>query len=145
MPHYHIAFYLPHLPGEMVVAEALDFPGAMTQGFDLAAARLMIASALEAIAPRPRNSLELAHIDMIPKGWPPALRPTTTRGCPAAHVGVGDVPPAVGIGFAPPAGTAVASLPEPLLPSSVTAGGVPAFVQCGHDRRKINRLCQQPR
>jgi len=31
----------------MVVAEALDFPGAVTQGFDLADARLMIASALE--------------------------------------------------------------------------------------------------
>jgi hypothetical protein len=31
----------------MVVAEALDFPGAATQGFDLADARLMIASALK--------------------------------------------------------------------------------------------------
>ena len=31
----------------MVVAEALDFPVAVTQGFDLADARLMIASALE--------------------------------------------------------------------------------------------------
>jgi len=31
----------------MVVAEALDFPGAVTQGFDLPDARLMIASALE--------------------------------------------------------------------------------------------------
>ena len=34
----------------MVVAEALDFPGAVTQGFDLADARLMIASALEDLA-----------------------------------------------------------------------------------------------
>lgn len=34
----------------MVVAEALDFPGAMTQGFDLADARVMIASALEDLA-----------------------------------------------------------------------------------------------
>jgi len=34
----------------MVVAEALDFPGAVTQGFDLPDARLMIASALENIA-----------------------------------------------------------------------------------------------
>jgi len=34
----------------MVLAEALDFPGAMTQGFDLADARLMIASALEDLA-----------------------------------------------------------------------------------------------
>jgi predicted RNase H-like HicB family nuclease len=34
----------------MVVAEVLDFPGAVSQGFDLADARLMIASALEDIA-----------------------------------------------------------------------------------------------
>jgi predicted RNase H-like HicB family nuclease len=31
----------------MVVAEALDFPGAMTQGLDLPDARLIISSALE--------------------------------------------------------------------------------------------------
>jgi len=47
---YHVAFYLPHAMGEMVVAEALDFPGAVTQGFDLPDARLMIASALEDLA-----------------------------------------------------------------------------------------------
>jgi len=34
----------------MVVAEVLDFPGVVSQGFDLADARLMIASALEEIA-----------------------------------------------------------------------------------------------
>jgi predicted RNase H-like HicB family nuclease len=34
----------------MVVAEVLDFPGVLSQGFDLADARLMIASALEDIA-----------------------------------------------------------------------------------------------
>jgi predicted RNase H-like HicB family nuclease len=34
----------------MVVAEALDFPGAITQGFDLPDARLMIASAMEELA-----------------------------------------------------------------------------------------------
>ena len=50
MLRYHVAFYLPQLPGEMVVAEALDFPGAVTQGFDLPDARLMIASALEDLA-----------------------------------------------------------------------------------------------
>jgi predicted RNase H-like HicB family nuclease len=33
----------------MVVAEVLDFPGVLSQGFDLADARLMIASALEDI------------------------------------------------------------------------------------------------
>jgi predicted RNase H-like HicB family nuclease len=34
----------------MVVAEVLDFPGVFSQGFDLADARLMIASALEDVA-----------------------------------------------------------------------------------------------
>ena len=47
MLRYHVAFYLPKESGGMVVAEALDFPGAMSQGFDLSDARLMIASAIE--------------------------------------------------------------------------------------------------
>ena len=34
----------------MVVAEVLDFPGAASQGFDVAEARLMIASALDDMA-----------------------------------------------------------------------------------------------
>ena len=50
MVRYHVAFFLPKVPGEMVVAEALDFPGAVTQGFDLSDARLMIASAIEDLA-----------------------------------------------------------------------------------------------
>lgn len=50
MLRYHVAFHLPRVAGEMVVAEALDFPGAMSQGFDLADARLMIASAMEDLA-----------------------------------------------------------------------------------------------
>ena len=50
MLRYHIAFHLPRSAGEMVVAEALDFPGAVTQGFDLPDARLMIASAMEDLA-----------------------------------------------------------------------------------------------
>jgi predicted RNase H-like HicB family nuclease len=50
MLRYHVAFHLPHAPGEMVVAQALDFPGAVTQGFDLNDARGMIASALEDLA-----------------------------------------------------------------------------------------------
>jgi predicted RNase H-like HicB family nuclease len=50
MLRYHVAFYLPRADGEMVVAEALDFPGAVSQGFDLADARLMIASAMEDLA-----------------------------------------------------------------------------------------------
>ncbi len=50
MLRYHVAFYLPRTSGEMVVAEALDFPGAVTQGFDLTDARLMIASAMEDLA-----------------------------------------------------------------------------------------------
>ena len=50
MLRYHVAFYLPKAAGDMVVAEALDFPGAMSQGFDLPDARLMIASAMEDLA-----------------------------------------------------------------------------------------------
>ena len=50
MLRYHVAFYLPRAVGGMVVAEALDFPGAVTQGFDLPDARLMIASAMEDLA-----------------------------------------------------------------------------------------------
>ena len=50
MLRYHVAFYLPKTSGGMVVAEALDFPGAVTQGFDLTDARLMIASAMEDLA-----------------------------------------------------------------------------------------------
>lgn len=50
MLRYHVAFHLPRKAGEMVVAEALDFPGAVSQGFDLADARLMIASAMEDLA-----------------------------------------------------------------------------------------------
>ena len=50
MLRYRVAFYLPKAPSQMVVAEALDFPGAVSQGFDLADARLMIASALEDLA-----------------------------------------------------------------------------------------------
>ncbi len=51
MLRYHLAFHLPRLAGGTVVAEALDFPGAVTQGFDLPDARLMIASAMEDLAP----------------------------------------------------------------------------------------------
>jgi predicted RNase H-like HicB family nuclease len=50
MLRYHVAFYLPKTTGEMVVAEALDFPGAFSQGFDLPDARLMVSSALEDLA-----------------------------------------------------------------------------------------------
>jgi predicted RNase H-like HicB family nuclease len=50
MLRYHVAFYLPKAAGEMVVAEALDFPGAVTQGFDLPDARLRIANAMEDLA-----------------------------------------------------------------------------------------------
>ena len=50
MLRYHVAFHLPQAAGELVVAEALDFPGAVSQGFDLPDARLMISSALEDLA-----------------------------------------------------------------------------------------------
>jgi predicted RNase H-like HicB family nuclease len=50
MLRYHVAYFLPRGDDRMVVAEVLDFPGVLSQGFDLADARLMIASALEDIA-----------------------------------------------------------------------------------------------
>ena len=50
MLRYHGAFHLPRTVGEMVVAEAIDFPRAVSQGFDLPDARLMIASAMEDLA-----------------------------------------------------------------------------------------------
>ena len=75
MLRYHVAFYLRHAPGEMVVAEALDFTGAVTQGFDLQDARLMIASALEDLAqamleegkalPVPSDDAQSSDADLI--------------------------------------------------------------------------------
>ena len=50
MLQYHVAFHLPKGKDRMVVAEVLDFPGVLSQGFDLADARAMIASALEEMA-----------------------------------------------------------------------------------------------
>ena len=50
MLRYHVAYFLPRGDERMVVAEVLDFPGVFSQGFDLADARVMIASALEDIA-----------------------------------------------------------------------------------------------
>jgi predicted RNase H-like HicB family nuclease len=62
----------------MVVAEALDFPGAVTQGFDLPDARLMIASAMEDLAqclleegkplpsPNPDTAADTDLIELLP-------------------------------------------------------------------------------
>ncbi len=75
MLRYHVAFYLPRVGGDMVVAEALDFPGAVSQGFDLPDARLMISSALEDLAealleegkplPAPDPTASAADADLI--------------------------------------------------------------------------------
>jgi predicted RNase H-like HicB family nuclease len=78
MLRYHIASHLPRTSGEIVVAEALDFPGAVTQGFDLADARLMIASAMEDLAqclleegmplpaPNPDATADADLIELVP-------------------------------------------------------------------------------
>src|SRR5438105_6612773 len=78
MLRYHVAFYLPTSPSQMVVAEALDFPGAVSQGFDLQDARLMIASALEDLAqilleegkplpiPNPDATADADLIELVP-------------------------------------------------------------------------------
>ena len=50
MLRYHVAYHLPRGDSKMVFVEALDFPGAVTQGFDLADARVMIASAIHDLA-----------------------------------------------------------------------------------------------
>jgi predicted RNase H-like HicB family nuclease len=47
---YQVAYYLPKGEDRMVVAEVLDFPRVVSQGFDLADARVMIARALEEMA-----------------------------------------------------------------------------------------------
>jgi len=75
MLRYHVAFFLPRVPGGMVVAEVLDFPGAVSQGFDLPDARLMIASAMEDLArilleegrplPIPHDVVPLPDADFI--------------------------------------------------------------------------------
>ena len=61
-----------------MVAEALDFPGAVTQGFDLADARLMIASAMEDLAqslleegkplptPNPNAAADADLVELVP-------------------------------------------------------------------------------
>ena len=75
MLRYHVAFYLPRAGERMVVAEALDFPGAVSQGFDLADARLMISSALADLAeilleegkplPRPDPDASAPDADLV--------------------------------------------------------------------------------
>jgi predicted RNase H-like HicB family nuclease len=75
MLRYHVAYHLPRGGNRMVVAEVLDFPGVASQGFDLADARLMIASALEDIArmhleegkalPVPNPDARAADADLI--------------------------------------------------------------------------------
>ena len=75
MLRYHVAFYLPKPGDRMVVAEALDFPGAVSQGFDLADARSMISSALEDLAqmfleegkplPTPVSDVSACDADLI--------------------------------------------------------------------------------
>ena len=62
-----------------------------------------------------------------------AITPTATakQGAYATMyvTGAGDVSQGLPTGFAIPAGTALASLPLPLLPLSVTVGGTPALIQ----------------
>jgi len=72
---YHVAFYLPPKTETMVVAKVLDFPGAVSQGFDLPDARSMIRSALEDLAqawielgnplPQPDPSVHDPEADLV--------------------------------------------------------------------------------
>ena len=75
MLRYHVAYFLPKNGDRMVVAEVLDFPGVCSQGFDLADARGMIASALEDMAqtyledgkplPRPDAKAASSEADLV--------------------------------------------------------------------------------
>ena len=69
MLRYHVAYYLPRGADRMVVAEVLDFPGVCSQGFDLADARSMIASALLDVAQihlEEGRPLPIPHADASP-------------------------------------------------------------------------------
>ncbi len=63
MLRYHVAFYLPPRTERMVVAKALDFPGAVSQGFGLGDARNMIVAAMEDLA---RSYLEEGRALPVP-------------------------------------------------------------------------------
>ena len=75
MLRYHVAYYLPRGEDRMVVAEVLDFPGVCSQGFDLADARSMVASALTDMAqlhleeglalPIPNAEVSMPEADLI--------------------------------------------------------------------------------
>lgn len=58
---YHVAYYLPKLPGERLIrAEALDFPGVASEGFDLSETRRAISCNLtNAVAAHRDASLRL--------------------------------------------------------------------------------------
>ena len=88
MLRYHVAFYLPKVSGDMVIAEALDFPGAVTQGFDLPDARLMVSSALEDLAQA-----------LLEEGKPLPI-PSDTAHSPDADL-IELVPLSIHAGFAP--------------------------------------------
>ncbi len=79
---------MPRVVGDVVVAEALDFPGVLSQGFDLADARVMIASAMEELAmslleegrplPVPDPAAQCVEADLI-ELIPLAVHAGTTR------------------------------------------------------------------
>ena len=70
MLRYHVAYQLPRGADRMVVAEVLDFPGVLSQGFDLEDARRMIASALEDMA-----AIYLEEGRALPMPMPDAASP----------------------------------------------------------------------
>ena len=90
MLQYHAAFYMPKKPGDMVVADVLDFPGVLSQGFDLAYTRVKIASALEEMAedyldsgrPLPAPALEAADAEADLIELLPTLRSARAKPLP---------------------------------------------------------------
>lgn len=78
----------------MVVAELLDFPGVVSQGFELADARSMVASAFQDIArmyleegealPVPNSEATVADADLI-ELVPNSEASRYRQSCPAGH------------------------------------------------------------
>jgi len=64
MLRYHVAFYLPGPGDRMVIAEALDFPGAVSQGFDLADLAQVLLEKGEPL-PRPNPDATAPEADLI--------------------------------------------------------------------------------
>jgi predicted RNase H-like HicB family nuclease len=75
MLSYRVAFYYPANPGDLVYASVLDFPGVVSEGADVAEARLSIVTEIEAflqmlgdegqVPPVPDPTAFAPHADLV--------------------------------------------------------------------------------